>query len=96
MAIFRCRAQIEGLIFLAAHAQKLKTRGVVDIIELLHFGFVFNRQFKQYFLFIDAYSGEDIEHDDHDGRYSVMKLYAICGSEPIFLENFNIVLYSAL
>ena len=55
---------------------------------------MYSRRFKPYFLFIDAYSGEDIEHDDHDIRYIVMELYGIRGSEPIFLERFNIVLCS--
>jgi hypothetical protein len=93
-AIFRCRAQIDGLTFPAAPAKKIKTRGTINIMELMHFGFVYSHRFMQYFLFIDACSGEDIDHDDHDGRYNIMELYVIRGSEPIFLEQFNIVLYS--
>ena len=91
-AIFRCRAKIEGLVFPAAPAKKLKTRGMVDIMELMRFQYVYSRKFKQYFLFIDAYSGEDIEQDDYDSRYNVMELYAIRGSQPVFLEEFNIVM----
>jgi hypothetical protein len=42
-------------------------------------------------MFIEAYSGEDLEQDDIDTRYNVMELYAIRGSQPIFLEKFNAV-----
>jgi hypothetical protein len=78
-------------VFPAAPAKKLKTRGVVDVSELMHFQYVYSRRFKQYFLFIDAYSGEDLEQDDMDSRYGVMELYAIRGSQPVFLDQFNIV-----
>ena len=79
-AIIRCRTKIEGLVFPAAPAKKLKTKGIVDVMELMHFQYVYNRKFKKYFLFIDAYSGEDIEQDDIDSRYGVMELYAIRGN----------------
>ena len=65
-AIYRCREQIRGLVFPAAHAKKIKKKGIVDITELMYFGFAYSRRFKQYFFFIDAYSHEDIDHDDHD------------------------------
>ncbi len=38
--IFCCLAQIEGLTFPAAPAKQIKTRGTIDIMELMHFGFV--------------------------------------------------------
>jgi hypothetical protein len=93
-ALRRCRAKIRGLNFPAAPAPKLKTRDIVPIMSLMHFGYVYSREFKQYFLFIDEYSGEDIEQDGHDGRYSVMVVFAIRGSEPVYLDKFNIVLSS--
>ena len=91
-AIYRCRVQIRGLVFPDAPAPKLKTEDIVTVMELMRFGFVYSRRFKQYFLFIDAYSAEDIEQDDIDSRYSVMELYVIRGDQPIFLDKFNIVL----
>jgi hypothetical protein len=84
----------QGLNFPAAPAPKLKTREIVSIMELMHFGFVYSRVFRQYFLFIDEHSGEDIEQNGHDNRYNVMGVYAIRGSEPVFLDKFNIVLSS--
>jgi hypothetical protein len=71
-AIYRCREKIRGLVFPATPAKKIKTRGSIDITELMHFGFVYSRGLKQYILFIDAYSNEDIDHDDHDNRYTVI------------------------
>ena len=53
---------------------------------------MYNRKFKQYFLFIDAYSGEGLELEDIDTRFSVMELYAIRGCQPVFLDKFNIVI----
>ena len=55
---------------------------------------MYSRRFKQSFLFIDAFSAEDIEQDDIDRRYSVMKLYVIRGDQPIFLDQFNVVLHA--
>ena len=68
--IYRCRAQIMGLTFPASNAKKLKTKDAVFVMELIYFGFVYNRRFKHHFLFIDAYSGEDIKQDVYDSRYS--------------------------
>ncbi len=93
-AIYKCRVQIRGLIFPTGPSKKLNTKDVISVMELMHFGFVYSRQFKQYFLFIDAYSGEDIEHEDHDNRYSIMEIYVIRGNEPVYLDQFNIVLCS--
>jgi len=93
-AIYRCRAQIRGLVFSTAPAKKIKTKEIISVMELMHFGFVYSRRFKQYFLFIDKYSGEDVEHEDYDYRYSVMELYVIRGNVPIFLDEFNIILFS--
>ena len=63
-------------------------------MELMHFGFVYNRVFMHFFLFIDEYNGEDIEQDGHDNMYIVMELYAIRGSEPVYMDKFNIVMSS--
>ncbi len=93
-ALTRCRAKIRGLNFPAAPAPKLKTWDIVPILSRMHFGFVYSRVFKQYFLFIDEYSDSEIERDGRDCRYSVMEVYAILGSEPVFLDKFNIVLSS--
>jgi hypothetical protein len=43
-AILPCRTKIEGLVFSAAPAKKLKTRGIVDVMELMHFPYVYNRK----------------------------------------------------
>ena len=86
-AIFRCSTKIEGLVFLATPAKKLKTRGIVDVMELVHFQYVYSRKFKQYFLFIDAYSGEDLEQDDIDTKYSVMRCTRFAGASLFSLRS---------
>ncbi len=60
-------------------------------MELVRFGFVYSHRFKQFFLFIDRDSGEDIEEEDYDNRYSIMEMYAIRGSKPVYLGAAKIV-----
>jgi len=63
-------------------------------MESSHFGFIYSRKYKQYFLFIDAYSGEDIERDGFNAHCTIMEIYVIKGGKLVFIEQFNIVIHN--
>jgi hypothetical protein len=85
------RDKIRSISFPEAPAAQILTEEIVEVMELVRFGFVYCRRFMQFFLFIDRDSGEDIEEDDYDSRYSIMQIYAIRGSEPVYLGAAKII-----
>jgi hypothetical protein len=86
------RRKIRSMSFPTKPAAEIKTGDVVDVNESSHFAFMYSRYFQQYFLFVDSYSGEDIHDEDFDANYSVMKVFAIKGSEPVYLGVHNIII----
>jgi hypothetical protein len=94
-ALNKCRTKIRGLHFPTAPNKTIKTRGIVSVMDSSHFGFIYSRNYKHFFLFIDAYSGEDIERDaGFNVHCSIMEIYVIKGDKHVFIEQFNIAIHN--
>ena len=94
-AINKCRGVIKDHMSTKAPSKELKFRDImVDLFgskrpDTVHFGYVYSRTMKQYFLFVDTRSDFYIQR-----IYSVMKLFLIIENKLLFLSEFNIILGS--
>jgi len=86
-AIHKYRKCVKHQAFPQAPSKKIKTGGIIDNVKNRYFEFVYSRNVKQYFLFINAYINDYLFTS-----YNVMKIYVICGNMPIFLGKHNIIL----
>ncbi len=92
-SINTCRSVIKEHKSTKAPSKKIEFRDIMVCLfgskrpVLVHFGFVYSRTLKQYFLFVESNS-----NDYFNRLFAVMNHFLITENRLIFLSQFNIIL----